>query len=276
LSQNQGVCNSDGITRISAVCVLVKSILKSFWVDLHYHLFIRTLAIMPVENLFRLNERVLIVAPHPDDEVIGLAGVMLNSLDRGCMVSVLFLTDGEASGADSDIERIRSKRVELRKHVLSSMGIPLQQQFALNLPDAGITRFDDPSFGDVSVKIRHIIEQLDPTKLFVTHPADYWPFDHVHAAQVVTDAWAAAGKPCELYYYWVWAWYHMRPSRWKQLNFSRLFKVDIEQYRKRKNELIDLYLEPKAPSGIPWSGKLPMAMLAPLRKRYEILERVDV
>ena len=40
-------------------------------------------------------ERVLIIAPHPDDEVIGCGGVILNYLEQGSDVTVVIVTNGE-------------------------------------------------------------------------------------------------------------------------------------------------------------------------------------
>ena len=50
-------------------------------------------------------ERVLCVAPHPDDEVLGCGGLLAALVDRGCAVHTLILTGGEqgrpaASGKD--------------------------------------------------------------------------------------------------------------------------------------------------------------------------------
>ena len=39
--------------------------------------------------------RITIIAPHPDDEIIGPGGTLLRLLERGAQVSVIYLTDGE-------------------------------------------------------------------------------------------------------------------------------------------------------------------------------------
>ena len=35
------------------------------------------------------DSRVLVIAPHPDDEIFGCGGVLLKMLDRGCSVSIV-------------------------------------------------------------------------------------------------------------------------------------------------------------------------------------------
>jgi len=44
---------------------------------------------------FSQNERILIVAPHPDDESLGLGGVLQHAVSAGADIRVLYLTNGE-------------------------------------------------------------------------------------------------------------------------------------------------------------------------------------
>ena len=45
------------------------------------------------------DERVLVLAPHMDDEVIGCGGTVARHVARGADVTVIFLTDGRQGGA---------------------------------------------------------------------------------------------------------------------------------------------------------------------------------
>ncbi|MFA5189370.1 MAG: PIG-L family deacetylase [Verrucomicrobiia bacterium] len=54
----------------------------------------------PAQNItefpkFQKEDRVLILAPHPDDEIIGCAGVILHALKSGAAVKVVYLTNGD-------------------------------------------------------------------------------------------------------------------------------------------------------------------------------------
>jgi LmbE family N-acetylglucosaminyl deacetylase len=44
---------------------------------------------------FKKNERILILAPHPDDESIACAGIIQKALSAGAQVRVVYLTNGD-------------------------------------------------------------------------------------------------------------------------------------------------------------------------------------
>jgi len=44
--------------------------------------------------------RVLVVAPHPDDELLACGGLMRLASDAGCRIQVVAVTDGEACYPD--------------------------------------------------------------------------------------------------------------------------------------------------------------------------------
>ena len=66
---------------------------------------------------------VLIIAPHPDDEILGLGGFILKLLDDGRKIHIIYLTDGENSGVWPDKEEIRHQRIAISEKVCNLMGI---------------------------------------------------------------------------------------------------------------------------------------------------------
>lgn len=56
-------------------------------------------AIVPVELQAPAGKRITVIAPHPDDEVIGPGGTLLLAQERGCAITVVFVTDGSAAEA---------------------------------------------------------------------------------------------------------------------------------------------------------------------------------
>lgn len=61
-----------------------------------------------------ISSKVLIVAPHPDDEIIGCAGLMQSLLKAGKEVHIVILTGGEGSHkgccSQSSSELIEARR----------------------------------------------------------------------------------------------------------------------------------------------------------------------
>ncbi len=80
----------------------------------------------------------LIVAPHPDDEIIGAAGLILSLKARGARVTVAVVSDGAASHPGS-LRWPKARLVAARRReslrALRRLGIPAGDVRFLGLPD---------------------------------------------------------------------------------------------------------------------------------------------
>jgi LmbE family N-acetylglucosaminyl deacetylase len=94
--------------------------------------------------------RVLVVAPHPDDESLAAAGYMLQALHRGAQVRLVWMTDGDAFRAAArrfyglerpsrnDMKQLgmeRRKEAEKAAHLL---GVASKDCLFLGFPDGGL------------------------------------------------------------------------------------------------------------------------------------------
>ena len=50
-----------------------------------------------ISNDLPSNKKIIIVAPHPDDEVIGLGGTLLKLIKEKCNVEIIYVTSGKLS-----------------------------------------------------------------------------------------------------------------------------------------------------------------------------------
>ena len=215
----------------------------------------------------------LVIAPHPDDEILGAGGAILSALQQKKTVHLLFLTDGEGTGVVNDPKKIRVERAKLSAMVMQRLGIPDENQHRFHLVDGRVPHQHDAAFGNVVTRIKELIDVIKPDNVMATHRLDYWPYDHVACADLAMAALALSNHKPALYFYWVWAWYNLRP--WA-LWFSRpagLFVVNISPWVKAKRELVDVYLNSKTPTGQPWSGVLPVALRLASRFHIEVLEK---
>ncbi len=121
-------------------------------------------------------ETVLVLAPHPDDEVIGPGGSLCHYIDNGSSVTVLYLTDGGASGAN------RQQLVDTRRREAESVGreFGIRQVF-WNQRDTRLTS-DRETVGQLA----ELIEQIQPTVIFLPHYFDHH-FDHFATNQILAD-----------------------------------------------------------------------------------------
>jgi N-acetylglucosamine malate deacetylase 1 len=136
---------------------------------------------------------VLVVAPHPDDEVIGPGGALARHADRGDEVVVLLLTSGGATvagGADVERRREQETRRALRRLGVAADVVPCR------LPD-----------GDLPARVEEVAALVGrhgagARALYAPSPLDHHP-DHAAATRAV----AASGLPGDVLVlgYEVWA-----------------------------------------------------------------------
>ncbi len=101
------------------------------------------------EPLFLPTDRVLIVAPHPDDEALATGGILQKTLKAGAAVKVLYLTNGEFNEISSITYRIKPcivksdyvKNGRMRKNeavqAMAFMGLTRDDLVFLGYPDSG-------------------------------------------------------------------------------------------------------------------------------------------
>jgi bacillithiol biosynthesis deacetylase BshB1 len=173
---------------------------------------------------------VLVVAPHPDDAELGLAGTIMKLRDEGYRVGVLDLTNGEPTPRGS--LAIRARETAAATKVL---GIEWREN--LGLPNRSL----EASL-DARRRLAEVIRRVRPRVLLAPYWEDAHP-DHVATTQLVEAArfWAKlsksdlAGEPFHpqrvLYYYCV----HLR------LLAQPALVVDISAYWERKRAAIACY-----------------------------------
>ena len=230
---------------------------------------------MSLINFLEPKCRIMVLAPHPDDEIIGLGGILLEAINMECDINFVFLTDGEDSGAMNDKEQVRAERIKLSLNVLKKMGLSENNLIRLSLKDGEVPQKKQYGFVEASDQLSALIDEKKPAIIFATHENEFWPYDHVACAQLAVSAREKSQIKPTLYFYWVWTWYHLKPWNLNKLNFLRLRKIAIDKNLEQKQDLINLYILPKSPSGIPWSGKLPVGMLRPFNNPFEVIEKYE-
>ncbi len=140
--------------------------------------------------------RVLILAPHPDDEVFGCAGAILRHVAQGDSVTVIVVTDGRAATTHVD------------EHSLLNY-IKLRQQESRTA--ASLLGYGTPEFwGEIDrkldcsevmiQKLLNEIERLKVTRLYAPSPLEIHP-DHYALALIALEAVKRYRQPITLVMY---------------------------------------------------------------------------
>jgi len=126
-----------------------------------------------------MKNKILIVAAHPDDEVLGAGGTILKHAQNGDEVNILILGDGESSReAGADIAK-REKQCQEVAEKLGAKNVYLEK-----FPD---NAFDSVSLLKITKKVETIINQLKPDTIY-THHAHDLNIDHRLTFQAVLTA----------------------------------------------------------------------------------------
>ncbi|MDP2831016.1 MAG: PIG-L family deacetylase [Candidatus Omnitrophota bacterium] len=88
---------------------------------------------------FKKNERVLILAPHPDDEAIACAGVIQKALKAGAQVKVVYLTNGDHN---EFAFIVYEKRITMRQGAFIYLGKMRQQESIKAMKFLGLSEKD--------------------------------------------------------------------------------------------------------------------------------------
>jgi len=113
--------------------------------------------------------RILVFAPHPDDEVFGCGGTLCLLRDSGAEISIIILTDGALGGGKDDEDIVRTRAQESRE-ALRILGLPAPEFWELS--DRGL-KYGEPLVERLAEKIKASRAEL----IFLPAPTEIHP-DH--------------------------------------------------------------------------------------------------
>jgi len=126
--------------------------------------------------------RILALAPHPDDEIIGCGGTLLRLVRAGAKVTVLQATDGSASAAleDAPLATRRTTRLDEARAVAEAAGFE----------PTIFWREDNEAFrvrDDLVARLREALQEIGPALVFTPFIADIHP-DHLTLNRILAGA----------------------------------------------------------------------------------------
>lgn len=166
------------------------------------------------------DRRAVVVAPHPDDEILATGGLLALLARTGREALVIAVTDGEASHRGSTTwprERLQRRRPQESSLALARLGQP-RGTLRLGLPDGDIARCR-------AVLARQLEEAIRPGDVLIsTWRLDGHP-DHEAVGEAAAQAAAHIGAG--LIEAPVWAWHWATPAD-ARLPWARACRLPLD------------------------------------------------
>ena len=132
--------------------------------------------------------KVLIIAPHPDDETIGCGGALCLHAGRGDELAAVYLTSGELGLKQLSRRKAWQTREQEAGRAARILGI--SRSFFFRLPDWYVTDHVEEAAG----KLGRVLERWKPDLLYLPHALEWHP-DHKSALPILQMALRAARLP---------------------------------------------------------------------------------
>jgi len=186
------------------------------------------------------DDRVLVIAPHPDDETLCCAGYLQRAAKNGAALGVVWITAGDSFEIDAmlvehtllprgpQLQRLGLTRIDEARAAAAILGVPATQQFFLDYPDRGVaalmgeyysrpyrsryTRLSAVSYpralhpgasytgANLESDLAQVLAQFRPTIVLAAAPEDRHP-DHAGSGALTRKLLARTGELGKLHYW---------------------------------------------------------------------------
>lgn len=184
--------------------------------------------------------KVLVIAAHPDDEVLGCGGTIARFAHQGHDVYTFILGEGVTSRDDKRDVNARQAELEKLKQDMNTANkiLGVKDAFMHDFPD---NRFDSVDFLDIVKAVEKVKNEIRPSVIFTHHFGDL-NIDHriTHQA-VLTAARSVKDEPVKTIY----GFEVLSSTEWNGYDRSTAFVpsvfYDVSVYLEKKIEAMKSY-----------------------------------
>lgn len=210
-------------------------------------------------------QRLVVVAPHPDDEVLGVGGLLAMAREAGIAVAVVAVTDGEACYPDLPAwtpEHTRAVRRRELAAALACLGVDADAITALDLGDGRVAAAEDR----LVAALDRLLEPGDC--LLTTWIGDGHP-DHEACARAARAI--AARRRVRRVEFPIWAWHWLEPTTAAQ-HWPGACRWPLTATARRAKARALACFRSQLDTGVPGRAPiLPSRVLARFRRGFELL-----
>jgi LmbE family N-acetylglucosaminyl deacetylase len=182
-----------------------------------------------------VNSRIIVFAPHPDDETLACGGTIIRKIQEGFDVHVVVLTDGRHSHdvtlglAEPSPETIAEIRAMEFSEATRVLGVNPSNLILLGFEDGKLREH----MREATERTVQILREVRPVEIYVSYRDDANE-DHRTTYEIVAGSFREADLLPEMYEYCVWNGKLPRPG-------LKVFVMDIHEELGRKMEAISKY-----------------------------------
>ena len=174
-----------------------------------------------------LKKNILIISPHPDDDVIGMGGTIAVKAKEGCSFTIVYVTNGGGSIKTEDYKALsKDELIKLRKEEAEKSLLPLlddtskARQIFLDLESSVL--FSTPEL--YTRELNKLLKETNYDETYIPYFKDKHP-THRAVADLSEETIKDGGYKTSLYAY----------ETWDALPFGEdTIAVDISAYYKNK------------------------------------------
>jgi N-acetylglucosamine malate deacetylase 1 len=223
----------------------------------------------------RLSEfpRVLVIAPHPDDETFGCGGLIAQLAAEKPSVHVAFVTDGSAShpGHPSVGPReLGDRRTAEARTAADVLGVEGGHLTFLGAKDGTLARLDEPESGEVVRRMAALLGRIVPDAVFLPCRRD-GSSEHEAVFDLVMRAVEQSGQRPRVLEYPIWSWWNPLLLLGPLTQSRRVWRANLAAARAVKARAISAYISQTLPLSPDTSAALPDGFAAMFLCREEFL-----
>ncbi|MGL5873564.1 MAG: PIG-L deacetylase family protein [Xenococcaceae cyanobacterium] len=180
-----------------------------------------------------MTNKILVIAPHPDDEVLGVGGTIARLTNEGNEVYVAIVTKAcppDFSEEDGEIDR--------REAIAAHRVLGVKETFFMSFPAA---RLDAIAHGDLNRELCTLCQKLEPDTLYIPFNGDI----HLDHQKVFLSALVAARPNHNKAPKFIYAYETLSETNWNAPyltpNFVPNTFVDISAHLETKIQAMQMY-----------------------------------
>lgn len=182
---------------------------------------------LDLNRLLPSTGRLVVVAPHPDDEVLTCGGLLQLHASRGGDCRIVIVTDGEASHGPASVETRAALGLQRRNESdagMAQLGLASDVAVRLGLPDGGLRSARD-ALAEALASLMQPADCVVSTWHLDGHP------DHETVGEVAQQVAATVGASYASAPVWMWHWATPGDPRipWQNLRGLPLEQANIDR-----------------------------------------------